>query len=377
MPQTALAPALAARPVKALCLIKDTDRPTIETICGLRRAGCDVRASCPPKPEARALLTKANVPLVEFEIAKRLDTSGIRALRAELVSGSYDILHVFGNRGLQNGVIALRGLPTKLVAYRGRVGNVSFLDPFSWLRYLNPRIDRIVCVSDAVRDYFLAMRPATLRAPPEKFVRIYKGHDPDWYAGPPADLTAFGIPRDTFVVTSVANYRKHKGIGELVAAMGHLPADCPAHLLLVGKMESPDLDRQIAALPHPERVHRIGYRSDAPALAAASDVVALTTTIPEGLPRSVLEAMCRSRPCIVTNIGGQAELVVDGETGLTVPIGNPVAIADAIVRLQRDPMSRARMGRAAHERVAKHFHIRQTIASTLALYAELANRGTI
>ena len=53
----------------------------------------------------------------------------------------------------------------------------------------------------------------------------------------------------------------------------------------------PDLDRQIAALPHPERVHRIGYRSDAPALAAASDVVALTTTIPEGLPRSVLEAM--------------------------------------------------------------------------------------
>ena len=124
-------------------------------------------------------------------------------------------------------------------------------------------------------------------------------------------------------------------------------------------------------------MHRIGYRSDAPALAAASEVVALTTTIPEGLPRSVLEAMCRSRPCIVTNIGGQAELVVDGETGLTVPIGNPVAIADAIVRLQRDPMSRARMGRAAHERVAKHFHIRQTIASTLALYAELANRGTI
>ena len=372
MPQAAIQTAPAARPIKALCLIKDTDRPTIEMICGLRRAGCDVRASCPPKPEAQTLLAKAHVPLVDFEIAKRLDTAGIRRLRAELVSGNYDILHVFGNRGLQNGVIALRGLPTRLVAYRGRVGNVSFLDPFSWLRYLNPRIDRVICVSNAVRDYFLGMRPAVLRAPPEKFVRIYKGHDPGWYAGAPADLTAFGIPRDAFVVTSVANYRKHKGIDELVAAMAHLPDDCPAHLLLVGKMNSPDLDRQIAALPHPERVHRIGYRSDAPALAAASSVVALATTIPEGLPRSVLEAMCCGRPCVVTNIGGQAELVVDGETGLTVPVGDPAAIAAAIARLQRDPMLRARMGRAARERVALHFHIRQTIAETLALNRELA-----
>jgi glycosyltransferase involved in cell wall biosynthesis len=222
-----------------------------------------------------------------------------------------------------------------------------------------------------VRDHFLGMRPALLRAPPEKFVRIYKGHDPDWYAGAPADLTAFGIPRDAFVVTSVANYRKHKGIDELVAAMAHLPADCVAHLLLVGKMDSRDLDRRIASLPHPERVHRVGYRSDAPALAAASSVVALATTIPEGLPRSVLEAMCCGRPCIVTNIGGQAELVVDGETGLTVPVGDPAAIAAATARLQRDPMLRARMGRAARERVAKHFHIRQTIAETLALYHSL------
>lgn len=364
----------AARPIRALCLIKDTDRPTIETICGLRRAGCDVRASCPPKPAALALLEAAGVPLVGFEIRKRLDLEGIRRLRKELVTDHYDILHVFGNRGLQNGVIALRGLPTKLVAYRGRVGNMSFLDPFSWLRYLNPRINRIVCVSDAVRDWFLAMRPAFLRARPEKFVRIYKGHDPDWYATAPADLTAFGIPHASFVVTSVANYRKHKGIDELVAAFAHLPDDCPAHLLLVGKMDSADLDRQIAALPRPERVHRIGYRNDAPAFAAASDVVALPTTIPEGLPRSVIEAMACARPCIVTDIGGQAELVVHDECGLRVPAGDPVAIADAIVRLHRDPALRERLGRAACERIATHFHIDRTIAETLALYRTLAGR---
>jgi len=359
-------------PIKALCLIQNADRSTIETICGLRRRGCDVRASCPPNLEARKLLAEAKVPLVEFEITKRLDLDGIRQLRAELVSGHYDILHVFGNRGLQNGVIALRGLPTRLVAYRGRVGNVGFLDPFSWLRYLNPRVDRVICVSDAVRDYFLAMRPAFMRARPEKFVRIYKGHDPAWYKAPAADLTALGLPANAFVIACVANYREHKGIDEIVEAMRHLPSDCPAHLVLVGKMDSPKLDRLILSLPEPERVHRIGYRNDAPAIAAASDVFALLTTIPEGLPRSVIEAMATARPCIVTNFGGQSEVVVDGESGLHVPPGDTNAIAAAITQLYRDPGLRHTLGASARMRIATHFNIKQTIDATLAVYRELA-----
>lgn len=360
------------RPVRALALIKDTDRPTIETLCGLQRAGCEIHASCPPKKEARDALTAAGVTHVDFEITQRFDRQGIKRLRHELVDGSYDILHVFGNRGLQNGIIALRGLPVALVAYRGRVGNVSFLDPFSWLRYLNPRIDRVICVSDAVREYFLNMRPAFLRIAPHRFVRIYKGHDLAWYDIEPADLVAAGIPGDSFVVASVANYRKHKGIDELVESMAHLPPELPIHLLLVGNMDSPELDDRIAALPHPERVHRIGYRNDAPAFAAASDVFVLSTTIPEGLPRSVIEAMACRRPCIVTGFGGQAELVVDGESGLHVPPGNPAAIAAAIVRLCRDPETRKRLGSAARQRIATHFNVEQTVAQTLELYRALA-----
>jgi glycosyltransferase involved in cell wall biosynthesis len=360
------------RAIRALCLIKDTDRPTIATIAGLRRRGCDVSASCPPKSAARALLAEAGVPRVDFEITQRFDREGIRRLRAELVTGNYDILHVFGNRGLQNGVIALRGLSTRLVAYRGRVGNVSFFDPFSWLRYLNPRLDRVICVSDAVRDFFVNMRPAWLRPDPAKYVRIYKGHDLAWYDAAPADLTACDIPADAFVVMSIANFRKHKGILELVGAMAHLPADCPAHLVLVGKMDSPELDRLIAGLPAPERVHRVGYREDAPAFAAASDVFVLSTTIPEGLPRSVIEAMAYARPCVVTNFGGQAELIVDGESGLHVPPGDPAAIAAAIARLYRDPGLRTRLGAAARARIGSDFNIERTIDETLALYEELA-----
>jgi glycosyltransferase involved in cell wall biosynthesis len=55
-----------------------------------------------------------------------------------------------------------------------------------------------------------------------------------------------------------------------------------------------------------------------------------------------------------------------------VPPGDPVAIAAAIARLHRDPALRERLGRAARERIATHFNIRETIAATLALYGELA-----
>jgi len=361
----------AAAPIRTLCLIQDTDRPTLETLCRLRQRGCDIRVACPPKRPARDLLESGGVPLVDFAITKRFDRAGIRRIRHELVAGNYDILHTFGNRGLQNGVIALRGLPVALVAYRGRVGNVSFADPFSWLRFLNPRIDRVICVSDAVRDYFLGMRPKFLRKAPHRFVRIYKGHDLAWYDIEPADLSAEGIPADAFIVTSIANYRKHKGIDELVQAMAHVPDELPIHLLLVGNMDSPELGARIESLPHPERVHRIGYRADAPAFAAAADVFVLSSTIPEGLPRSVIEAMASRRPCIVTAFGGQAELIVDGESGLHVPPGDPAAIANAIVKLYRDPDLCQRLGSAARERIATHFNIEQTVDQTLALYREL------
>jgi glycosyltransferase involved in cell wall biosynthesis len=357
--------------IKVLCILQDADRPTAATVAGLQRRGCEMAAICPPGSKAAETLGEAGVRLLDIAIVKRFDRAGTRALREELVRGGYDILHAFGNRGLENGIRALRGLPTRLVTYRGRVGNVGFFDPISWMRHLSPRIDRMICVSDAVRDFYLGMRPAFLRAPAERYVRIYKGHDLAWYDAAPADLGAFGIPADAFVVASVANYRPHKGIDYLVRALAHLPPDWPVHLLLVGKMQAPELERGIAAVPVPERVHRVGYRADAPAFAAASDVFVLPSTIPEGLPRSVIEAMAYRRPCIVTGFGGAAELVENGVSGLHVPPGDSSAIANAIATLYQDPERRVRIGEAARRRIEKDFNIEHTIEQTLEVYRSL------
>ena len=279
---------------------------------------------------------------------------------------------MFSNKALQSGLAASRGLPVRIVAYRGIVGNVSVFNPVSWLRVLNPRVDRIVCVADAVRDYFLRMQPAFLRLPPERVVTIYKGHSLDWYRDAPADVRSLGIPRGAFVLGCVANYRPRKGIEFLVDAMAGLPAEWNTHLLLVGGgMDATSLTRRIAASPAAARVHVLGYRADAPSLAAACDVFVLPSTKREGLAHSLIEAMAYGVAPVVTDCGGSPELVVNGVSGFVVPVRDAAALAAAIRRLHDDPELRRRLGAAARERIGTDFRIEDTIAKTLALYRSL------
>ncbi|MEQ8206304.1 MAG: glycosyltransferase family 4 protein, partial [Woeseia sp.] len=247
--------------------------------------------------------------------------------------------------------------------------------PMSWMRYLNPRIDRIICVCEAIRQHFLQMQPAFLRMPPQRPVTIHKGHRLEWYDQKPADLTELGLPADAFVITCVANYRPRKGVEVLVEAMSLLPDDIPAHLLLVGNMSGPRLDRKISESPAAHRIHRPGYRKDAPSISAASDVFCLASTKREGLPRSVIEAMAYGVPPVVTDSGGSPELVVERESGLVVPVHDPAALASAFETLYRDPTLRKRMGKAAQMRIASHFRNEDTVAKTITLYQELTGKS--
>ena len=358
--------------IRALCITDDPDRPTTATFVGLHRAGVEVTVVCPPGAASRAVLAEAGVRLLDLRLRGNVDRAGRRALRDELARGRFDILHLFSNKALQNGLAAARGLPVRIVAYRGIVGNVSFLSPVSWVRFLNPRIDRIVCVCNAVRDFFLGMRPAFLRVPAERLVTIYKGHSLDWYTAAPADLRSVGVPENAFALACVANYRPRKGIEVLVDALAAVPDD--VHLLLVGHMDAPQLTRRIARSPARDRIHRLGHRSDAPALTAACAAFVLPSVKREGLARSLIEAMAYGVAPIVTDCGGSPELVVDGECGLVVPVRDAGALVRAILRLRADAGERRRFGAAARARIAEHFRIDDTIAQTLALYRDLAGR---
>ena len=358
-------------PIRSLCITEGADRPTVETFIGLHRANIDLKVVCPEDHPNHRLLAGAGVPTIDIRLRRNFDKEGSAALRKELIQGRYHIMHTFNSRAVTNGLRASRGMPTRVVCYRGIVGNVSFLDPMSWMRYLNPRIDRIVCVCEAIREYFLNMRPKFLRMPEERPVTIHKGHRLDWYTAPPAERSTLGLPEDAFVIACAASYRPRKGVEYLVEAMAMLPRDIPAHLLLIGHMDAPKLSAKIAKNPARERIHRVGFRKDAPALSGTADVFCLPSTKREGLPRAVIEAMAYGVPPVVTDCGGNPELVVDGESGFVVPVKDAAALSAAFETLFRNPTQRERMGIEARNRIANSFRTEDTIAKTIALYEEL------
>ncbi|HMB72453.1 MAG TPA: glycosyltransferase, partial [Gammaproteobacteria bacterium] len=165
--------------------------------------------------------------------------------------------------------------------------------------------------------------------------------------------------------------RPRKGIEVLVDAVAKLPPRCNAHLLLIGNMSSPRLDQAISRSGIAERVHRLGFRADAPAITAASDVFVLPSIRREGLARSLIEAMAYGIAPVVTDCGGSPELVRHRECGLIVPAGNADALTEAIEELYLEPRLRTRLGAAARQRIASDFRIETTIEKTLMLYEEL------
>lgn len=337
----------------------------------MHNAGVDITVVCPEDHPNHKTLTDAGVPTVDIRLPTNFNKDGIAALREELIRGRFHIMHTFNNKAVSNGLQACKGLPVKIICYRGIVGAVGFLDPMSWMRYLNPRIDRIICVADAIRRHFLQMQPAFLRMPAERPVTIHKGHKLEWYTATPADLADYGIPDDAFVVGCTANYRPRKGIDYLIDAIEAMPRDIPVHLVLIGRMDADKLTTRIEKSPIGDRIHRVGFVDNAPELSAACDVFCMPSTKREGLARAIIEAMAHRVPPVVTEAGGSPELVVDGVSGYVVPPRDSAALAVAIEKLYRDGDLRQRMGDAARERIATAFRNEDTVMKTIALYEEL------
>src|SRR5690554_6802006 len=99
----------AARPIRALCITEDLDRPTTATFIGLARAGVELSVACPAGAARKHELAAAGIRVLTDETAEWLRAGGLAAFRAELIRSRYDILHLFSNKALQWGLLASRG----------------------------------------------------------------------------------------------------------------------------------------------------------------------------------------------------------------------------------------------------------------------------
>lgn len=345
------------------------DTVELHLAAALREAGHDVRAIVSPGSPAVAWCRDHSIPFRLHEFRHRFDRRAVALYRELLRDHPRDILHAFTNRALSTALLATRRLerPPRLVGYRGTMGHLSRWDPASRLSYLHPRVNAIVCVSDAVRRYLLEFN-----LPESRLAVIWKGHELSWYTpAPRAALDTFGIPPDATTVAFVGNIRPVKGVNILLDAFETLSADDTGHLLLFGEVRDPKIRRR---MNRHSRIHFLGFQANAAELAGACDIAVMPSIEREGLPKAILEAMAQGVVPVVTRVGGLPELVEHNVSGLVVPPGDTPALRDALATLLRDPARRRQLAAAARERVNGPFHFRHTVEKHLALYRRLLDQ---
>lgn len=358
--------------ISSLVVTSNSDRPETYLFIGLHKAGIDIEVLCPPSASYRHLLVNAGVPVHDLVLSKRFDKTGIAVIRRHLQRKSFDILHAFNNKAVSNSLVASKNLKLHFIAYRGIEGNVSYLDPFSWTTYLHPRVERIVCVANAIRDYFHNMSLFGIKLPVKKALTIYKGHDPSWYQYEPVKLESFGVPSNVFAVGCIVNDRPRKGLNYLIEAANLLPKNLPIHFVLIGNVKSEELLKDISKSAYSENIHLIGYQKNAAAIIKSCDVCILPAIKREGLPKGIIEGMIQGVAPIVTNAGGSPELIEDGKSGLIIKPGSSQAIADAVFHLYSHEDELASIKYECRQRIIDNFHVSRTISAHVALYKDLA-----
>jgi glycosyltransferase involved in cell wall biosynthesis len=165
---------------------------------------------------------------------------------------------------------------------------------------------------------------------------------------------------DRPLVGNVARLAEQKDHRTLVAAAALVPE---ADFVIAGDGE---LRGELERMAGPN-VRFLGARGDVPDILASLDVFAFPSLF-EGLCLAVIEAQVAGAPVVATAVGGIKETVVDGETGVLVPTGDPQALAAAIRRLLGDPGGAAKLVAEARRRALERYSEEQMVSATLALY---------
>ncbi len=290
-----------------------------------------------------------------------------RHLRADRV----DVVHCHNYSPLVYGSCAGRLAGVSGVIYTAHGAKTASRRATRWFQRMR-LVDDIVFVSDDARRVSLAagaVRDKRLHTVPN-------GVDVAAYErGGESRLRVraqMGIEADAAVVGIVARLTAAKDHGNLFAAFERVQRTHPdARCVVVGDGELADeLAAQLRERGLASSILMIGPRHDIPDVLSTFDVFVLSSYT-EGLPVTLLEAMAAGLPVVATRVGGNPEVVVDGETGVLVPPRDPEALAGALGQLLSEPERARAMGRRGRDRCNTVFGLGVMTASYEALYERL------
>ncbi|MFY0654178.1 MAG: glycosyltransferase family 4 protein [Cyclobacteriaceae bacterium] len=348
-------------------------RPEVSIFIGLDKLGFKghimTYTECSHIPE----IQESGINLVNFHPSKKYDKGEIKRIRDFIIEEKIDVLQLVNSRSIVNGIAAAKGLPVKVVLYRGYVGNIHWYDPTAYLKFLHPRVDKIFCNSKGVQEEINRQ----LFFDKSKTVAIHKGHNVAWYEKyEPYDIRSeLGLSPDTFLVINVANNRKMKGIPYLLQAFNDLPNDLPIHLLLVGEnMDDAPNMKAINKGGKKDKIHILGFRDNILNIVAACNVFASASIKGESTTKSLIEAMSLEIAPIVTNIPGNRDLAVHEESGLMIERKNSFQLKEAMLRLYNDQEFTKQLGKNAKQRIISHFNSEQTVVEVAEFYKSLVSK---
>ena len=170
-------------------------------------------------------------------------------------------------------------------------------------------------------------------------------------------------PEETWVC-QVGSLYPVKGIEYYVEAAALVRQKCSCQIKFIQVGSRLDLHsqyysqivRQIAALGLEDSFFMLGARQDLPILLNMGNML-VVSSVSEGAPAVIIEAMACGRPVVATRVGGIPELVIDGVTGILVPPANPGALAEAILQLIQEPQLAKRMGVAGRRRAERYYGV--------------------
>lgn len=340
------------------------DAAELDLVLRLHDMGVFVRVLAGPTTLGRKQLAAKGLFIEAAAIRGKIQPRLIAQMRRLIHELNLSVIHATDSASLSNALFASILTPASVVGYRGTLSRIRRLDPTYWLGILNPRVRKIFCVSESVREHLAEyISPARLVVNP-------KGFCCQWLA---TDTAAMKLPSDTrltAVFIGNARNRPYKGLDSLIRAF-HI-ADHPECSLVVAGAYDDHIPALVANGAAANRIHLLGQKPGAASLLPSADIY-IQPSVREGLPRSVKEAMATGLPIIATDIPGNTDLIEDGHSGLLVPPSSPEQMATALLKLCESATLRMELGQNAKKRLQTHFSPADYAVRTLRVYEEVKN----
>ncbi len=350
------------------------ERHLLEMWRRLDRARFEVEIACFARegqflPDVDAL----GLPVHDLEVGRRIyGPRGLRAflrLLARVEAFRPHVIHgyLFGPNLFAAVAGRLARVPAVVVAKR----NVdAFESPrqIAMQRIAHRLATHVTAVSDAVAETVVA-----LGVPRSRITVIENGVDASRFEGVVPDRAALGVNGGP-VIGSVGCLARRKDYGTLLAALAELRRrGRPFHAVIVGDgPERAALEARAGELGLDGVVRFLGERPDVERLLLGMDVFVLSSR-EEGIPNALLEAMAAGRPAVVTDVGGNREVLADGDTGWIVPPASPVPLADALDEVLSHPEEARRRGRRARQVTLEQRSIETMVRRHEAFYVSAAH----